>query len=180
MSGIFQSSIFGAPTRLEPTTHRRRVRRVKNHCFDEWGRKKSRVAKATSGFCSPHKCADIGQVHLMLIWGWLGRTLVIITNGQPSADIKWSFLKVRTGATRSQTILKCRLPSSLDYRTRHGSQLDVAFFEKKSKFFENLFFRNFSKNWVRKKLLLFLKKLQFFRNFSKNWVRKILLLFLKI
>jgi hypothetical protein len=66
-------------------------------------------------------CADIGQVHLMLIWRWLGRTLVILTNGQPSADIKWSF-KVRTGATRPQTILKCRLPSSLDYRTRHGSQ----------------------------------------------------------
>jgi hypothetical protein len=28
---------------------------VKNHCFHEWGRKKSRVAKATSGFWSPHK-----------------------------------------------------------------------------------------------------------------------------
>jgi hypothetical protein len=66
-------------------------------------------------------CDDIGQVHLMLIWGWLRHTLVIITNGQPSADIKWSF-KVRTGATQPQTILKCRLPSSLDYRTRHGSQ----------------------------------------------------------
>jgi hypothetical protein len=25
-------------------------RRVKKHCFHEWGRKKSRVAKATSGF----------------------------------------------------------------------------------------------------------------------------------
>jgi hypothetical protein len=47
-------------------------------------------------------CADIGQVHLMLIWGWLGRLLVIITNGQPSADIKWSVI-VRTGATRPQT-----------------------------------------------------------------------------
>jgi hypothetical protein len=30
-------------------------RRVKKHCFHEWGRKKSRVAKATSGFWSPHK-----------------------------------------------------------------------------------------------------------------------------
>jgi hypothetical protein len=27
----------------------------KKHCFYEWGRKKSRVAKATSGFWSPHK-----------------------------------------------------------------------------------------------------------------------------
>jgi hypothetical protein len=57
----------------------------------------------------------------MLIWWWLDRTLVNITNRQPSADIKWS-LQVRTGATRPQTILKCRLPSSLDYRTHHGSQ----------------------------------------------------------
>jgi hypothetical protein len=27
----------------------------KKHCFHEWGRKKLRVAKATSGFWSPHK-----------------------------------------------------------------------------------------------------------------------------
>jgi hypothetical protein len=86
-TSIFQNSIFWAPTRLEPTTHRVVCR--------YWS-------------SAPH--ADLRMVRSH-----------IITNGQPSADIKWSF-KVRTGATRPQTILKCRLLSSLDYRTRHGSQ----------------------------------------------------------
>jgi hypothetical protein len=108
-------------------------------------------------------CADIGQVHLMLIWGWLGRTLVIITNGQLSADIKWSF-KVRTRATRPQTILKSAwLPSSLDYRTRHGSQsqtrsmmsLDCAASISRKYFYQEisrkkLFFREIIKKFEKK------------------------------
>jgi hypothetical protein len=81
-TSLFQSSIFGAPTRLEPTTHKVVCR--------YWS-------------SAPH-------VDLMIWW------LVNITNGQPSADIKWSF-QVRTGATRPQTILKCRLPSAVAWIT---------------------------------------------------------------
>jgi hypothetical protein len=121
-TSIFQSSIFGAPTRLKPTTHRV-VRQYWSSAPHANLRMVSSnvVSLVKSGhfypFSMPANTGKFLPVSLFRVPN-TGIPVLVYTGLETLSIVRTLNDHLKSEPEPPQTILKCQLPSSFDYRTR--------------------------------------------------------------